>query len=388
MTLVELLVSSLITIVITAALLGLADPAQQIFQAQPEASDLQQRLRVSVDSLQKDLVMAGAGTYAGPAAGPLNYVIAPILPYHAFGDAPDPTQGTFFRSDALSFLYVASAPSQSVLGAPLPPGTLDLRLAAPPNCPAPTASQLCGLTAGDRLLIFDEGSQWDVFSIDQAGMGAALLQHRGAPSVASYESGAFVAQVRLGTYHLHSDDAAKVYRLMRHDGWATDLPVVDDVVALQFQYFGETEPPRLTGTPLDERPGPWTTYGPAPPLVGDTRGNWPAGENCTFLVVDGDHAPRLGTLGGNGLTHVELTAGMLTDGPWCPDGVAPNRFDADLLRIRKVRVRLRVQSALASLRGPAGPLFLKGGTARTGYRYVPDLEVQFDVTPRNLSLGR
>jgi hypothetical protein len=79
---------------------------------------------------------------------------------------------------------------------------------------------------------------------------------------------------------------------------------------------------------------------------------------------------------------------MLTDGPWCPDGLAPNRFDADLFRVRKIRVTVRVQSALASLRGPAGTLFLKGGTARTGYRYVPDLEVQFDVTPRNLNLDR
>ena len=29
---------------------------------QPEVSDLQQRLRVGIDTLQKDLVMAGAGT--------------------------------------------------------------------------------------------------------------------------------------------------------------------------------------------------------------------------------------------------------------------------------------------------------------------------------------
>jgi hypothetical protein len=79
---------------------------------------------------------------------------------------------------------------------------------------------------------------------------------------------------------------------------------------------------------------------------------------------------------------------MLTDGPWCPNAVATNRFDADLLRVRKIRVTLRVQSALASLRGPAGTLFLKGGTARAGERFVPDLEVQFDIAPRNMNLGR
>jgi hypothetical protein len=85
---------------------------------------------------------------------------------------------------------------------------------------------------------------------------------------------------------------------------------------------------------------------------------------------------------------VELTAAVLTDGPWCPNSLTPNRFDADLLRIRRVRVIVRVQSALASLRGPAGALFLKAGTARAGDRYVPDLEVQFDITPRNMNFGR
>ena len=65
-----------------------------------------------------------------------------------------------------------------------------------------------------------------------------------------------------------------------------------------------------------------------------------------------------------------------------------NRFDADLLRIRKVRVTLRVQVGLKSLRGPTGPLFLRGGTARGGERYIPDQEISFEVTPRNLNFGR
>ena len=59
---------------------------------------------------------------------------------------------------------------------------------------------------------------------------------------------------------------------------------------------------------------------------------------------------------------------MLTDGPWCPsetntDGDdMPNKFDADLLRVRQVRVTLRVQVANEVLRGPAGVLFRHGGT--------------------------
>jgi hypothetical protein len=114
---------------------------------------------------------------------------------------------------------------------------------------------------------------------------------------------------------------------------------------------------------------------------------WAPGENCAFVVVDGMQIPRLATLA-SGSALVELTPALLTDGPWCPDAGSPNRFDADLLRVRRVQVSLRVQSALASLRGPAGSLFTRGGTARAGDSYLPDIAVTFDVTPRNMNLGR
>ena len=204
--------------------------------------------------------------------------------------------------------------------------------------------------------------------------------------MARYEAGA-AAEVRLGFYYLKSDDANRMYQLMRHDGWSTDLPVVDDVVRLEFRYFGDPEPPRHRSATC-EPPGPWTTYGPAPPRLNETTGSWAQGENCTFLVIDGEHVPRLNALGGGGPALVELTPAELTDGPWCPNALTPNRFDADLLRIRKMRVTVRVQSALAMLRGPAGVLFLKGGTARTGELYVPDVEVHSTLRRENMNLER
>jgi hypothetical protein len=373
---------------VTGVVFAFLAPAHRAFQSQPEQSDVQQRLRVSVDALTRDLVMAGAGTYSGPALGPLTNIIAPIMPYRAFGDSPDPLQGVFFRRDAISFLYVPSSASQTTLAARLAAGALDAQLQWSPNCPAATATEICGLENGDRMVVLDEGSQWDIFSVDQIGDGVMSLRHRGPPAVANYEAGAFVTEVRLGSYYLKTDEANRTYQLMRHDGWSTELPVVDDVVRLEFHYFGDPEPPRLSGVPLGVPPGPWTTYGPAPPPLSETRGGWPQGENCTFLVVDGEHVPRLNVLAGGGPALAELPAALFTDGPWCPNAVTPNRFDADLLRVRRVRVTLRVQSALASLRGPAGALFLKGGTARAGDHYVPDLEVQVDIAPRNMNLGR
>ena len=386
--LVELLVASLITMIVVAGAFELAAPAQRMFQAQPEAADMQQRMRVAVDALRRDLVMAGAGTYAGPALGPLNDLVAPVMPLRAFGDTPDQAQNTFFRSDAISFLYVASTPSQTRLSAPLAPGALDPLIDTPQNCPLTALQQVCGFAGGDRVLLTNTSGDWDVYSVDQVVSGAMTLLHRGQPSSASYPVGSALSVIRAGSYFLKSDVAAGTYQLMRHDGWTTELPVVDEVVALEFRYFGAALPPQLTGAPLDVTPGPWTTYGPPPPPIAITRGSWPAGENCIFAVVDGAHVPRLTTIAPGSPTLVELTSAILTDGPWCPDSISRNRFDADLLRVRRIHVSLRVQSALVFLRGPAGALFAHGGTARAGDRYVPDLVTQFDITPRNLNLAR
>jgi len=51
-------------------------------------------------------------------------------------------------------------------------------------------------------------------------------------------------------------------------------------------------------------------------------------------------------------------------------------------------VTFRVQASAATMRGPAGVLFARAGSGRRTDRLVPDQAVQFDITPRNLNLGR
>ena len=106
------------------------------------------------------------------------------------------------------------------------------------------------------------------------------------------------------------------------------------------------------------------------------------------MVVDGAQAPQLPELAVRGSPLIELTPAQLTDGPWCPDDAAANRVDADLLRVRRIRVTVQVRSVLASSRGPAGSLLTKGGVTKRVGVSIPDLQVQFDVAPRNLDLGR
>jgi hypothetical protein len=224
----------------------------------------------------------------------------------------------------------------------------------------------------------------------------------GSPPIAPYRPGDSPGTVRTDTitvsrslrtgatktttYWLKVDDAAKAYQLMMYDGSNADVPVVDHIVALQFEYFGDPEPPRIR-RPLTDPDGPWTTYGPTPSTTAVSP--YAAGENCVF-AGNGSAMPdpRLNVLGGAGGPLVAIGAPLLSDGPWCPDGVDPSRWDADLLRIRKVIATVRVEAANAALRGIAGVFFLHGGSSRGGARWLPDLTARIEIVPRSMAAGR
>lgn len=383
-TLIEVLIAALVMATVIGAVFAVFHPTHGTFQAQPEASDLQQRLRVGSEALTRDLMMAGAGTYAGPSTGTLMRFFAPIVPARpgSIGQMTGPAQ-----SDALTVMYVPKTASQTVTTSPMASASDDVPIDAGPGCPI--GDLLCGFAEGMAAVIFDEAGSHDVFAISASSSPAARLVHRDGAFSKAYGQGAYVAEVIRHSYYF---DAAAL-QLRRSDGPQSDLPVLDNVVGLSFAYFGEPSPPELI-RPLADVEGPWTTYGPRPPPIGvdDPDDGWGPGENCIFGATGAGHTPRLGPLGQPGSALVPLPLAMLADGPWCPDGSSAARYDADLLRIRKVRVALRVQTGVASLRGAASAaadaLFRRGGTSRGGYRWVPDQEIRFDVTPRNLGLGR
>jgi hypothetical protein len=105
--------------------------------------------------------------------------------------------------------------------------------------------------------------------------------------------------------------------------------------------------------------------------------------NCLYDVSGNLVLPVLAATEGS---LAALSAAQLSNGPYC--GAGDNQFDADLLRIRKVRVTLRVQAASPTLRGTSTALFMNPGTAQGGDRYVPDYRLSFDISPRNLNLAR
>ena len=225
--LAELLVGAAITLVVTLSLARTVQQAQGSFQAQPERADMQQRLRVAVDALTRDLLLAGAGLPTHTAA---------VLPYRI----DDAETGVFYRRDAVTVRHTS----------------------------------------------------WDV------------------------------SETVTTTYYVRFDRATGTPQLVRANDEGSDFPMVDHVVGLQFDYFP------ADGIPID--------------------------------------------------------AAALYDGPWLPSDTDAMKFDADLLRIRRVRVTLRIEASLDSMRGLAGSLFARGGTATAAERYLPDDEVRFDVAVRNL----
>lgn len=352
--LVEMLISTAIMLAVTGAIFTLMNPAQGNAQAQPEVADIQQRMRVGVDSLFKEIMMAGAGPYQGPVTGSLVNFFASVVPRRVGDVGADPTVGAgSFTTDKITLTYIPNSYSQTTISAAMPPQSSELKVTSQPNCPA--AQPLCGFSVGMDVVIFDTSGNWDTFTITNVQDPAGHLQHRGQNLNYAYNVGASVTQVVSNTFYLNR----ATNQLMKYDGHASDVALVDNVVGLTFQYFGDPNPP------TQPKPAAGTA-------------------NCLYDAA-GNYIPPPVLTATDG-SFVELTAANLTDGPYCGSG--DNQFDVDLLRIRKVKVTLRMQSGVASLRGNDPTRFVNRGTAVGGDRYVPDYQMPFEVTPRNLNLTR
>ena len=350
--LVEMLTSTAIMLIITGSIFALVTPSIGTSQAQPEAADQQQRMRVAVDALSRDLVMAGAGPYQGSTTGSLVNYMAPILPYRMGQQGSDPAMGIYYRPDAFTVLYVPNTAAQTTIRDSMPNVSAEIKVNAQPNCPA--GDDLCGFHEGMNILIFDTTGAWESFEVTHVQTSALHLQHRGQQFQKSYEAGSYIIQGEFHTYYLDS----ATDRLMHYDGMTTELPIADNIVGLRFQYYGDPNPPLVMKPPIGTA-------------------------NC---VYDMSGNPLLPTLPSTSGSLVELTQQMLIDGPWC--GGAPSLFDADLLRVKKVRISLRTQVASPGLRGTNASMFTHPGTSHDADRVVPDFAMVFEISPRNLNLAR
>ena len=350
-TVLELLISMSIMLGVTGAIFSLVNPSQGTFRVQPEVADMQQRLRVAADRVLNHLMMAGGGMYSGSGGGPLIQFFAPVTPYRLGRLSADPNGGVFFRDDAISLIYVPNTAAQTTTLDAVTSPSASVRVTTQAGCP--TGDPLCGFQPGQTVAVFDDTGASDAFRVTGVQGSSLELLKQGQSLSKSFASGAFITEVETHTYHLD----VVTNQLMHYDGWESDIPLVDDVVGLRFRYFGDPAPP------TSPRP--------------------PAGlGNCLFTPIG---TSTLSNLPASNGSLVELTGPMLMDGPWCGGN---NRFDADLYRVRKIRVDLRMQVSAEDLRGSDSGLFRKPGSAVQGTRMVPDYEMSFDISPRNMNLAR
>jgi len=352
--LLEVLVAMAIMMVVTGTIFQLVNPSQATSQVQPEVQDMQQRMRVSSDTLFKDLVMSGAGVYQGATTGSLLGFFAPIIPRKTGRTNPDGYQTAY--TDRITLTYIPNTYSQTTISSPMPPQSSELKVTNQPNCPI--VQPLCGFTEGMEVIIFDNTGHFDTFTVTNVQADAAHLQHRGQDLNWTYDVGAQVTQIHSTSYYLDTT----THQLMYYDGSdQAATPVADNVVGLRFDYYGDPNPPT--------QPKPAT--GQANCLY-DATGSYLGGSMQTLTTGGGSLAP--------------MPISMFTDGPWCGGG--SNQFDADLYRVRKVRVTIRVQTPNAMFRGTDSTLFVNSGTATSGQKFIPDLVTSFEVSPRNMNLSR
>ncbi len=344
--LLEILIAAAIASALLGVLFQFAVSAQAVVGAQGEAADVQQRLRVALENLRHDLMLAGAGVSRGPARGPLVNVFPPIVPARLGATGADPELS--FHDDRITIVYVPDARAQSVLAAAMAGAGSPLSIdGSAPGCAPATA---CSFAPGDDVLVFEPagaGGAHERFVVAAVDTARGLLTPA-QPLSRPYARGSAVVVLVQRTYHL--DRIGK--RLMTYDGVRTDLPLVDHVVDLHFAYYGD---PRAEAVPAPSSGASSCAFAGSPPL--------------SVLATLGGTVPK------------RLSASQLTDGPIC--GVAVDRFDLDLLRIRRIVVTIRVEAESASVRG-TGPAFATAGFSRAGVKQVPDLQATIDVAPRNM----
>ena len=328
MTVSEIVLALTLTAFVVGSTVRLLDPAHRAFAVHAQNDDLYQRARVGFVALHRALLSAvtDAGV-TNPSSGSLRPAVLPFR-WGARGR---------FEADALTLITTPPIDFRAVTDAPLQGRTGAIRMRPGSACRPFRAT--CGLGPGRTVLIFDDLGRSDLLRVTHVlgdTISVVAMEGRGFPA---YPAGSSIIPVDIHGYYF---DHARG-QLRHHDGWLTDVPVLGNVVALAFQYFGSP------GAAVGE-----SSRGPS---------------TCPGRSSSIRSSPQ-----------VELTASVLTDGPWC--GHRP-LFDLDLFRVHRVRITLRLQASVAEHRGSDRRLFLRPGLAVDHQRFVPDATVRFDVTLRN-----
>ena len=336
-TLLELVIASAVLLMAAGSLLRLVSDGAARSALWNESVDLHQRSRVGMATLFAILDGAAAGTDSGS----VSRFFAAIEPKRR-------TPGPVVASAITARSIPPHAPA-ALIASSLPPGATGVSLTRDAGCADATVA--CGFEAGMVAVVFDGAGNWDTVVVQAIGPNTLTVNDRPSPRSTTYAAGARIAQIDETT--LYFDPSESMLR-REHPG-ASNLPLLDNVVDVQFAYFGDPQPP------AEPRP---------PPGTGNCLYD-EDGRRMSLPVLNADH----GAL-------ASLPLSMFTDGPMC--GTGATTYDVDLLRIRKIRVSIRLQTGIAMLRGTDPRLFMRSGSARAHDRTAPDVALSISISPSNL----
>jgi hypothetical protein len=290
-----------------------------------------------MEGLLSAIRSAGAGSDSGATAGPLIHWMPPLWAGRS-DRAVSSTGITAIR------VLPGVAPATLAVDAPADTETMEFDRG---GCALP-----CGFADGMNVVVLDGRGDFDVFVLVETDGATANVRRVAGGTNGAYARGSAVLPAELWTFYWNT----ATRELRKDDGDRGDFPAIHDVVGLSFEYFGDPFPPLLPRPPAGE-------------------------ENCLYDLF-GTPRTGLAVLPTAGATLAPLDVGLFEDGPWCGSGTEP--FDADLLRIRSVRIALRIQASNSAYRGAAPVLFQNPGTATDPARLVKDVILQTTVTPPNL----
>ena len=181
----------------------------------------------------------------------------------------------------------------------------------------------CGFFERMTVLLLDADGDFDLYVLTAIDGGSASARRLGFGTDDGYAGGSAVLPVDLRA--IYFDDRSRELRAF--DGDRSDLPIVNEVADLQIDYLGQA--------------------------VGETLET--------------------------------LDSAALEDGPWRGTGAEP--YDADLLRLRSVRVMLRLQAGTPLYRGTHPSWFRHPGIAVDPARMVKDVTLRTTIAPRNIREG-
>lgn len=224
-TLPEALVSMTLLLLIGSAMATLLLRASGTARLHAQRMEHQQRARVALDAITRDIRMAGAGADLLAPGGPL--VLAAVWPSRVLApDTPDTA-----RPHVVAALTVVAGTSQSSLSAPATPSATALSLTPAAHCPV--SRPACGFSSGQLLAAYAESVGGWLARVTSVG-GSLLLVAPLTPAAAPLPAGAVVAEVSLRAYEW--DVAARMLRL--YDSGGPSQPFIDDVTGFDVAFLG------------------------------------------------------------------------------------------------------------------------------------------------------